>query len=427
MPICSVSPISTRNRRVLLILVFVVGFAIAFILAFAATVAQGQTTLSLHDAIQQARNSPYARIAQAQVNAAQGMVTQAGLRPNPRLFLQSEDLRPWGNNFDFANNTEDYGYISQTIETAGKRSGRLRFADANLHVTEAADAFQLQQLAGRVAASYWNAVSTARISQLLAQDLTAVDDMVRYHQERVNAGAMRGADLLRMQIERDRLFIALQAAQRDAAMARVDLGRQIGHPIGRNVELSDSIDAIESVPHEELADVLAQRPDAMVAQQAVAAAEADLKLQKSLRVPDLDLLGGYKRNSGANTLYGGLQIPLPFTNRNQGEVQRAAANVQGAQAQLDQMKLTVQADVDAATEAYAREQAIVENTLPDMRDRARKDLAIMSDAYRTGGVDLLRYIDAERTEIDVETSALRTLAEFHLSALRLKLAYGEQP
>lgn len=427
MPICSVSAISTRNRRVLLILVFIVGFAIAFILAFAATVAQGQTTLSLHDAIQQARNSPYARIAQAQVDAAQGMVTQAGLRPNPRLFLQSEDLRPWASNFDFANNTEDYGYISQTIETAGKRSGRLRFADANLRVTEAADAFQLQQLAGRVAASYWNAVSTARISQLLAQDLTAVDEMVRYHQERVNAGAMRGADLLRMQIERDRLFIALQAAQRDAATARVDLGRQIGHPIDGNVELSDSIDAIDSVPHEELAEVLTQRPDVMVAQEAVAASQADLKLQKSLRVPDLDLLGGYKRNSGANTLYGAMQIPLPFTNRNQGEVQRAAANVQAAQAQLDQMKLTVQADVDAATEAYTREQAIVENTLPDMRDRARKDLAIMSDAYRTGGVDLLRYIDAERTEIDVETNALRTLAEFHLSALRLELAYGMQP
>jgi cobalt-zinc-cadmium efflux system outer membrane protein len=293
--------------------------------------------------------------------------------------------------------------------------------------TEAADAFQLQQLAGRVAASYWTAASTARISQLLAQDLTAVDDMVRYNKERVNAGAMRGADLLRMQIERDRLFIALQAARREAALARVDLGRQIGHPIDGNVELSDSIDAIDSVPHQELAEVLTQRQDVVIAEEAVAASEAELKLQKSLRVPDVDFLGGYKRNSGANTLFAGMQIPLPLTNRNQGEVQRAGANVQAAQAQLDQMKLTVQADVDAATEAYTRDLAIVENTLPDMRNRAKQDLAIMSDAYRTGGADLLRYIDAERTEIDVESSALRTLAEFHLSALRLKLAYGVQP
>jgi outer membrane protein, heavy metal efflux system len=108
-------------------------------------------------------------------------------------------------------------------------------------------------------------------------------------------------------------------------------------------------------------------------------------------------------------------------------VQRAAANVQVAQAQLEQIKLTVQADVTAATEAYTREREIVDKTLPDMRDHAGKNLAIMSDAYRTGGVDLLRYIDAERTEIDVESNALRTLSEFHQSALRLELAYGVQP
>jgi cobalt-zinc-cadmium efflux system outer membrane protein len=126
-------------------------------------------------------------------------------------------------------------------------------------------------------------------------------------------------------------------------------------------------------------------------------------------------------------MYGAMQIPLPFTNRNQGEVQRAAANVQAAQALLDQVKLSVQADVGSATEAYSRERAIVEKTLPDMRDRARANLAIMSDAYRTGGVDLLRFIDAERTEIEVESSALRTLSEFQQSALRLKLAYGERP
>jgi cobalt-zinc-cadmium efflux system outer membrane protein len=426
MPFCTASLIPGRKAHVFRILYFVAEAAV-LLNAVAGIAAQGQTRLSLHDAIQQAQSSPSARIAQGQVGAAQGLVKQAGLRPNPRLYLQSEDLRPWASDFNFSNKTEDYGYIGQTIETAGKRSGRLRFADANLRETEAMGAFQRQQLAGRVAASYWNAVSTAQISQLLAQDLAAVDDVVHYNQERVEAGAMRGADLLRMQIERDRLFIALQAAQRDAALARVELGRQIGHPLDATVELSDSIDVIDSVPHEDLTQVLAQRQDVMVAQEAVAAAQADLKLQKSLRVPDLDLLGGYKRNSGADTIYSALQIPLPFTNRNQGEVQRAAANVQVAQAQLEQIKLTVQADVTAATEAYTREREIVDKTLPDMRDHARKNLAIMSDAYRTGGVDLLRYIDAERTEIDVETNALRTLSEFHQSALRLQLAYGEQP
>jgi cobalt-zinc-cadmium efflux system outer membrane protein len=173
--------------------------------------------------------------------------------------------------------------------------------------------------------------------------------------------------------------------------------------------------------------VLAQRADVAAAREAVAAAEADLKLQKSLGVPDLDLFGGYKRNLATNTLYSAVQIPLPIGNRNQGEVQRAQANIQIAHAQLQQVTLTVQADITAATEAYTREQEIVQKTLPDMRSHAKENLAILSDAYKTGGVDLLRYIDAERTEIDVEVNALRTLSEFHQTAVRLQLAYGVQP
>jgi cobalt-zinc-cadmium efflux system outer membrane protein len=401
--------------------------AVALVLSIANITAYGQTKLSLHEAIQQAQNSPTAHIAQSQVDASQGQLKQAGLRPNPRLYLQSEDLRPWANDFDFPSNTEDYAYLGQTIELDRKRSKRLQLANANLRRADAQRSLQMQQLAGRVAASYWNAASTVRISELLQRDLAAMDAMVRYHKERVDAGAMRGVDLLRMQIERDRLLIILEAAQREAALSRVDLARQIGRPLSGDVELTDSIDTLETIPQQELYAVLARRADVAAAQDVLAAAEADLKLQKALGVPDLDLLGGYKRNSGANTLYSALQIPLPVRNRNQGEVQRAQANIQIAQAQLEQVELTVQADVNAATEAYTREQEIVQKTLPDMQKHAKENLAIMSDAYKTGGVDLLRYIDAERTEIDVEVNTLRMLSEFHQTAVRLQLAYGEQP
>jgi cobalt-zinc-cadmium efflux system outer membrane protein len=401
--------------------------AVALVLSIASTTAYGQTKLSLHEAIQQAQISPTARIAQSQVDASRGQLKQAGLRPNPRLYLQSEDLRPWASDFEFPNNTEDYAYLGQTIELDGKRSKRLQLANANLHRTDAQRSLQMQQLAGRVAASYWNVVSTTRISELLHRDLAAMDAMVQYHKERVDAGAMRGVDLLRMQIERDRLLITLEAAQREAALSRVDLARQIGQPLSGDVELTDSIDTLETIPQQELYAVLARRADVAAAQDELAAAEADLRLQKALGVPDLDLLGGYKRNSGANTLYSALQIPLPVRNRNQGEVQRAQANIQIAQAQLEQVELTVQADVNAATEAYTREQEIVQKTLPDMRNHAKQNLAVMNDAYKTGGVDLLRYIDAERTEIDVEVNTLRMLSEFHQTAVRLQLAYGEQP
>jgi cobalt-zinc-cadmium efflux system outer membrane protein len=364
---------------------------------------------------------------QDQVDAARGFARQAGLRPNPRLFLQSEDLRPWASNFDFANQTEDYAYLSQTFEMDRKRAKRVDLANANIRRSQAEQELLEQQIAGRVASAYWAAVASTRIVKLLEDDLSAVDEMVRYHKERVDAGAMRGADLLRMQIERDRLMMSLEIARRDMTQARIELFRQMGRPLDTQVQFTDPIDNLAPIESRTMATVLASRADVAAAREAVTAAQANVKLQKSLGVPDLDLLGGYKRNSGVDTLFTGVQIPLPFSNRNQGEVQRAGADLQLAQDQLQQVEMSVRADVTSAEEGYSRQQEIVEHVLPDMRSRAQQNLAIMNDAYKTGGIDLLRYIDAERTAIDVEVSALRSLADYQQSALRLTLAYGERP
>lgn len=387
----------------------------------------GRSSLSLHDAIQQSQTSPQSRIGQDQVDAVRGSVVQAGLRPNPRLYLQSEDLRPWEHNFDFANATEDYAYIGQQFEVGGKRSRRLDLAKANVRQADANQMLLNQQIAGRVAAAYWTAVTSIGIEKLLEEDLHAVDQIVRYNKERVNAGAMRGIDLMRVQIERDRLLLALGAARREAVLSRIDLFRQIGRTSDPGVSLSDSLDSAAPLKTESLAAVLAERADVVAAKEAVTAAEADVRLQRAVGVPDLDLLGGYKRNSGYNTAYTSLQIPLPFRNRNQGEVARAEASVRFARDRLQQLQLLVGADVAAAQEAYTHQQAVVRDILPDMRARAKQNLSIMDDAYRTGGVDLLRYLDAERTAFEVEITALRTLAEFQQAGLRLQLAYGVQP
>jgi cobalt-zinc-cadmium efflux system outer membrane protein len=389
--------------------------------------AGAQSSLSLKQAIRMAQNSPAARMASSQVNASQGQLRQAGLRPNPRLFLQSEDLRPWASDYDFSQQTEDFGYFSQTLETDGKRGKRVEAAGARLRQTEAQRTLQILQMDGRVASSYWQALSAARTVQLLEQDLSAVDGMVRYQKERVDAGAMRGVDLMRMQIERDRFAVDLSTALIQAQVARTNLSTEIGAPLDPSVELSDSIEATENVPEVPLSTVLQQRPEMAIAREAVTAAQADLNLQKSMGVPDVDVLAGYKRNNSDNTLLAGVQIPLPIFNRNQGSVETAQAGVQMAQDALEKTAILVKNEVAAATATYQQEVNTVQTVLPDERQRARQNRDIMRDAYKTGGVDLLRYLDAERTEIDVEVTALRTLAEFHMSAVQLQLAYGVKP
>ena len=403
------------------------GLAALVLLLHTSGVAAQQTSLTLQQAIRMAQNSPTAHMAASQVDAMHGQLRQAGMRPNPRLYLQSEDLRPWSSDYTFSQQTEDYGYISQDFELDGKRNNRIQVAGARLGETEAQREMQMLQLDGRVASAYWQAEVAARTVHLLQQDLGAVDQMLQYQKDRVAAGAMRGVDLLRMQIERDRLAMALSSACSQAAVARLHLAAEIGSPLAPGIELTDSIELVNKVPEVPLATVLQQRPDVEAARQAVAAAESDVKLQKSAGVPDLEVLGGYKRNNADNTLYAGIQIPLPVFDRNQGGVEQAQAGVHLAQDQLEKTAFMARDEVAAAAANYQQQLETVQTTLPDERQRARQNLDIMRDAYKSGGSDLLRYLDAERTEIDVEVSALRTLAEFHMSAIQLQLAYGVQP
>lgn len=389
--------------------------------------AQATNTLSLHEAVAEALESPRAQIVDEQPALAQAQVKQAALGPNPRLYLQSEDLHPWDTNFSFPNDTEDYAYLGQSFEVDGKRAKRVALANANARRSDVERDYRKRQIAAQVAAAYWTAVADWKIAGLLEQDMDAVDSIVTYHRERVDAGAMRGVDLIRMKIERDRIYVSLQSARRDAELAETELYRQIGRPTLKGVTLTDDISSTEVLPAVDLEAALSQRLEIAAAKDAVAAAEADVKLQHANGVPDPELLAGYKRNVGTNTAYAALQIPLPLRDRNQGEIARAEAQVRIARASLEETQLAVRADIEAAEENYQRELEIVRDTLPGMRAEAKQNLQIETEAYRLGGVDLLRYLDAERTEMDVEVMAIRTLGEFHQAAVRLQLAAGGQP
>jgi len=413
------SKLEPRNWLVVLYLVF--GLSVPPRL-----LAQERSSLTLHDAVEMAIHSPRAMVFDAEVEQARGLVRQAGLAPNPKLYLSSEDIEPWRDSFSFANDTEDLGYIGQTIESAGKRSKRVDLAKAKFIQTEATKAVRLRELVGQVSFSYWSAVVQQKVVELLKRDMSAVDEMVEYHRRRVDAGAMKGIDLLRMQIERDRLQVVFKTAQRDAVQSRLLLFKLLGTSAS-DVPLVDAIEAVPEVSSPDIEFILQRRPEVQAAIAAELASEADLRLQRANATPDPDVFGGYKRNTGDNTLYAGLQLQLPLRNRNQGEITRARAAVTGSKASLAAIQQQVRNDVDQATANYLTQREIVEKTMPDMRERAKQNLEILDKAYRIVGVDLLRYIDARRAEFEVEATALRAMAQLQQSVVELRLAIGDQP
>ena len=186
-----------------------------------------QARLTLADAVSGAlTGNPQLSAAAARVGVAEGQRHQAGLGPNPRLILQSENTRFNGSPpFSYARDADSYAFIAQTIETGGKRQRRAELATENVHRSELEQQLQRQQIASRVSTAYWTAAGAVQSRDLLQQEVTNFERVVQFHRDRVREGAAPEVDLMRVEVERDRLSALARTAAQEAERARITLFR----------------------------------------------------------------------------------------------------------------------------------------------------------------------------------------------------------
>jgi cobalt-zinc-cadmium efflux system outer membrane protein len=392
--------------------------------------ASDKEQLSLQQAIDLAvQINPQVRIADDRVASSNGQKMQAGLKPNPRLVVQQENARAWEMGkqpgFVFFRDTDTYVYGAQLIERGGKRERRVEFATAGVNRIRSDRDMLLQQLKARVAMAYWSAVSAEKIRALYEEELHTLDRIVQDTQNLVHEGATAGADLLRIQIERERLSASVQNAQLDADRARIALLREIGRIDLPKFELTDTIDSPIGITEEPIEQVFGQRAEIQAAKALVAQTQANVQLQLANAKGDVEVQLGYKRTFGYDTLYTGLNIQLPIRNRNQGNIASAEADLHAAESSLTAVEQQIGAEVELARRDYESKQRVVSDTLKPLSARSDEALRIALAAYRQGGFDLLRYLDALRVQIEDQIMFYQGLGQAHVSAVALQQAQGD--
>jgi outer membrane protein TolC len=388
-----------------------------------------QARLTLADAVSDAlAGNPQLSAAAARVGVAEGQRHQAGLGPNPRLILQSENTRINGSPpFSYPRDADSYAFIAQTIETGGKRQRRVELATESVRRSGLEQQLQRQQIISRVSIAYWTAAGAARNRDLLLQETTNFERVVQFHRDRVREGAAPEVDLLRVEVERDRLSALARSAALEAERARIALFREMGKTQFPPVEFADALEPVSPVPAFTVDEALERRPEMRISRAAVEQARANLRLQQANARTDPDAQIGYKRTSGFNTLYAAVQIPLPIRNKNQGQIEAAVAETKVAESSLAAEAALVRSEFETAMNDYESRKKLLEETLRPMRDRADEVYRILDAAYREGGSDILRLLDAERTKIETQLAYTRSLTELQQSAVAIATAQGNLP
>ncbi len=394
-----------------------------------AHLARAQELLTLDAAVKEAiLHHPRVEAETERVAAANGMVQQAGLRPNPRLYIQSENwnvgspIQPVASTF-----TDQFFYASQVLETGGKRQRRIELAQENTVAAQLDRELVTRQIAARVKMAYWAATGAQRVVDLLRDSQETFRQAITYHEIQLREGAIAEADVIRVRLEGDRVAVAVENAAREAESAQISLLREMGRGRFDKVRLVEALDRQPKPVVVNVEEAVAARPEVRLAHQAVAKAQAALRLQQAMARPDVEVLSGYKRTVGFNTFMWGVQVNLPFFNKNQGNISAASSEVRVAEAELAAVQAQVRADVELAYRDVQNRRDRLAALMAGSLQRSEESVSIARAAYREGGTDLLRLLDAERLHIEFEVQSARLRAEYQQSLVLLATALGVEP
>lgn len=392
---------------------------------------RAQSRLGLQDAVVQAFAARASLKAAAQtVAVAQGLEKQSSLIPNPTFQFENQNLRPGQT---YTRDVDTYAYLTQPLDILGKRKQRIAAAGKEVQTNQEQYELARRQVAKSVKEAYWTARGAQELRDLLKATVDNFQSIVDYHSARLSVGAISEQDFLRIRLEYERLKIAASLAVIQATRARVELQKEMGQMDFPDLILTEPLDASRTLAAVDSQQVLAQRAETRAARAELEKAQAKAKLEAVAARPDLNILYGYKRtqlansNSGTNTALAGVQITLPFTDRNQGNRAAADAEVVRQQQLLAAAQAGVLADYYGASQEYQLRRSEVTETLQPLRGHAVEIADIAQAVYAQTGADLLRLLDAQRARMDAELAYVQGMVEYQQSLANLEAAEGVAP
>jgi outer membrane protein, heavy metal efflux system len=384
----------------------------------------GQIVLSAQDAVSYAlAHRPELRAANDRVTASERLRSQAGLIPNPQFLFRKEDLRTQTS--PFGQNSQTYWEGEQRLETSGKRGGRIAVAQQGTNESRLQADLGRRQIVLNVRESYWKAKAAQSLAALYAQDADYFRQVIEYHEARFREGRIAEVDLLRVRLHGEQIHAAAANARLDSEKALLMLAQEMNAAPNSSWVLSEDFETLEDPkPVPRGTDAVSLRTEGQLAQQAIATAEAQTRLEKANGRPDLLFTGGYKRDVDIDTPIAGVQFDLPFFNRNQGAVAAAHAEEDAARETYQATRNRLAAELALAQRELEMRREQYFQTFKPLREQAIEISNISRAAYQAGGLDLLRLLDAEHARVDAELSYVRALEGFHLSVAALNYAEG---
>jgi cobalt-zinc-cadmium efflux system outer membrane protein len=393
-----------------------------------------QTRITLDDAIKLAlENSPGLKATRTQIQQSQAQEITANLRPNPTLSADSQFIpifNPGDFTTDTLNNLQQFdiglGYL---FERGHKRQNRLQAARDQTAVTQAQVADAERTLVFNVGQQFIAALLANSTLEFAQENLKGFQETVNISEQRYKAGDISEGDYLKIKLQ----LLQFQTDVSSARVARVQALGSLRQLIG-STALPADFDVAGDLKYEPLtaslldlqAKAVATRPDLVAAKRGVTAANSQINLAKANSKMDVTGSMNYSHVSGTSSTSLFVSVPLPFFDRNQGELARTRSALTQAQLSERAAEDTVITDVSNAYAAATTNQDVVKLYLSGYLNQAQQSREISAYAYKGGAATLLDFLDSERSYRATELAYRQAVAAYMLSLEQLRQAVGSR-
>lgn len=362
-----------------------------------------------------------------EVRIGEARLLQAGLRPNPEAGVEVEDVLGTGN-FQGIEEAQTTIQLSQLIELGGKRAARMEVAALSRELAGWDYETQRIEVFARTAEAFVEVLSLQQRLALAEETVGLAEQTVEAVNKRVDAartfaveGAKARVALASVEIERDQTRRALDAA-------RQRLAANWGSTQPRYAQVEGNLEALVEVPPlDHLIQRLQQNPELARWATELSRREASLKMERSQRIPNITVAGGYRRFSGPeeNAFITGISVPLPLFEKNEGNIKEAEYRLRQAQDERRAAMLRITTALGQSwhrlVAAQAEVIAIKEKVLPS----AGQTFDSMSQYYSEGRISYLEVLDAQRTFFASRDQYARALGDYHQAVIAVERLIGE--
>lgn len=396
----------------------------ALLLGIVAVAAQAQTPNDDLVKLALERNGEL-QAARQMIAEVRGRLRQAGLKANPMLETSGTQS---------VNSPDNYLMLGMELplELKGRRRARVDVAAKEIEVREAEVKDFERKLASDVRMKFSTMIAARRNLRLTDDLLKLTRDLLRVVNARVQEGKSAPLEANLLTVELSRIEAMRIGADSQVEVALLDLKKTIGVNPDEPLPLPGDFVTERQLPARSELVLLAlkSRPDLVAARAAEMLASAQLEQARTEGRVDASIFTNYQRmnlgydvngfnESGAlapvtgvfHMLTFGVRLQLPTRNKNQGNIEAAAAAVETARLRREFAETVARNEVASASIRFERAGSAIAVYRENVLKQAQKNLDVIRMAYEFGQKTVLDYISEQRRFVELETGFTSLLKE----------------